>query len=118
MYISSWMQGLVPSLLQPLFIFIQPRASISGYRGPDVLFGHYHGEKKSAINGSNAQTPRVLRIFLAGGWMDLVRAAACAHYMYTVRFTTRTGEERTTAWLWPLSAKLFATTANSLPPLI
>ena len=38
------------------------------------------------INGNNAQTPRVLKVFFAGRWIDLVRAAACTHYtLYGLR---------------------------------
>jgi len=59
MYICSWkyfkkkknlqldaMQGLVPSLFQPLSIFLQPGASISGLytESPESSLCHYHGE--------------------------------------------------------------------------
>ena len=57
------------------------------------------------INGNNAQTPRVLSFFCRS--MDRSRQGSSMHALYTVRFTTRTGEGKDTAWLWRLSAKLF-----------
>ena len=62
--------------------------------------------KNSAINGNNAQTPRVLKIFFCR-WMDGSRQGSSMHVLYTLCGLRHEQERERTVWLWRLSAKLF-----------